>query len=76
MIMPEKYQREMLADWYSAGRAYGNPNTAEWYLEKEDSNIRRLLCCDIAYEYAINNKSMAIKTDKDKIVLSFVESPK
>ena len=36
MIMPEKYQREMLADWYSAGRAYGNPNTAEWYLENRE----------------------------------------
>ena len=31
LAMPDKYRREMLADWRGAGRAYGNPNTAEWY---------------------------------------------
>ena len=31
--MPIKYMREMLADWYGAGRAYGNPDTPAWYKE-------------------------------------------
>lgn len=31
--MPERYQREMLADWRGAGRAYGNADTAGWYRE-------------------------------------------
>ena len=30
--MPEKYVREMLADWRGAGRAYGNPDTKAWYI--------------------------------------------
>ena len=29
--MPDKYRREMLADWRGAGRAYGNSDTAGWY---------------------------------------------
>jgi len=29
--MPDRYRREMLADWRGAGRAYGNPNTQKWY---------------------------------------------
>ena len=35
--MPDKYRREMLADWKGAGRAYGNPNTAEWYLQNRNA---------------------------------------
>lgn len=32
--MPDRYRREMLADWIGAGRAYlGNPDTCAWYLE-------------------------------------------
>ena len=34
--MPDRYRREMLADWNGAGQAYGNPNTAEWYLQNRD----------------------------------------
>ena len=34
--MPDKYRREMLADWRGAGRAYGNPDTAGWYMENRD----------------------------------------
>jgi len=32
-ILPisDRYRREMLADWRGAGRAYGNPDTWEWY---------------------------------------------
>lgn len=29
--MPEKYCLEMIADWRGAGRAYGNPDTDNWY---------------------------------------------
>lgn len=36
--MPEKYRREMLADWRGAGRAYGNNDTAGWY-EKNAAQI-------------------------------------
>ena len=35
LAMPDKYRREMLADWHGAGRAYGNPDTAGWYDEHE-----------------------------------------
>lgn len=34
--MPDRYRREMLADWRGAGRAQGNPNTARWYLSHRD----------------------------------------
>jgi len=34
--MPDKYRREMIADWRGAGRAYGNPNTAAWYSEHRE----------------------------------------
>jgi len=34
--MPEQYLREMLADWRGAGRAYGNPDTAGWYLKNRE----------------------------------------
>jgi hypothetical protein len=34
--MPDKYRREMLADWRGAGRAYGNPDTAQWYLQNRE----------------------------------------
>lgn len=29
--MPDRYRREMLADWKGAGRAQGKPDTAAWY---------------------------------------------
>lgn len=29
--MPERYRREMLADWQGAGRAQGKPDTLAWY---------------------------------------------
>lgn len=31
LMMPDRYQREMLADWIGAGRALGKPHTAAWY---------------------------------------------
>jgi len=36
--MPDKYRREMLADWRGAGRAYGNPDTAGWYSEQIEND--------------------------------------
>jgi len=32
LFIPDKYRREMLADWYGAGRAQGTPDTVRWYL--------------------------------------------
>lgn len=34
--IPEKYVKEMLADWMGAGRAYGNPDTLNWYKDHKD----------------------------------------
>lgn len=35
--MPDKYRREMLADWRGAGRAItSEDNTAEWYSERRE----------------------------------------
>jgi hypothetical protein len=31
LAIPERYLREMLADWRGAGRALGKPDTAAWY---------------------------------------------
>ncbi len=36
--MPDKYRREMLADWHGAGRAdTGEENTKEWYIKNYDN---------------------------------------
>ncbi len=38
--MPDKYMREMLADWRGAGRAItGKDNTKEWYQGKRQKTI-------------------------------------
>lgn len=34
--MPDRYRREMLADWIGAGRALGKPDTKAWYLANKD----------------------------------------
>jgi len=34
--MPDKYRREMLADWRGAGRAQGKPDTRRWYEANKD----------------------------------------
>ena len=34
--MPERYVREMVADWRGAGRAYGNPDTKAWFISNKD----------------------------------------
>lgn len=39
IAMPDRYRREMLADWRGAGKAYGNPDTKAWYLEHKDNII-------------------------------------
>ncbi len=37
--MPERFAREMVADWMGAGAAVGKPNTPEWYT-KNRRNIQ------------------------------------
>jgi len=37
--MPDKYRREMLADWRGAGKALGKPDTRAWYNEHKDYTI-------------------------------------
>lgn len=37
--MPDRYRREMLADWRGAGRAYGNADTAGWYMKNRQGII-------------------------------------
>jgi len=34
--MPDRYRKEMLADWRGAGRAYGNQDTVGWYVKNRD----------------------------------------
>jgi hypothetical protein len=34
--MPDKYRREMLADWIGAGLANNQPNFGDWYLKHKD----------------------------------------
>ncbi len=34
--MPERYWREMIADWRGAGRAQGTPDTKAWYMAHRD----------------------------------------
>lgn len=39
LSIPDRYRREMLADWRGAGRALGNPDTRAWY-EKNRHKIQ------------------------------------
>ncbi len=34
--MPDKYRKEMLADWRGAGKAQGTPGTKAWYDKNKD----------------------------------------
>lgn len=36
MPMPDRFIREMIADWRGAGMAQGNYNTKKWYNENKD----------------------------------------
>jgi len=38
--------------------------SADWFLEKKEADTRLLLCCKVAYEYAVNNKSMRVIADE------------
>jgi len=40
--MPDRYRREMLADWRGAGRAYGTPDTRAWYLRHRHQMLLHL----------------------------------
>jgi hypothetical protein len=35
--MPDKYRREMLADWRGAGKALGKPDTKAWYKQHAEN---------------------------------------
>ena len=37
--MPERYIREMIADWRGACRAYGNGNILDWYYQNKNKRI-------------------------------------
>lgn len=37
--MTDKYRKEMLADWYGAGKAQGTPDTKTWYLKNKDKMV-------------------------------------
>jgi hypothetical protein len=37
--MPDRHRREMLADWYAAGLAHGEPDTRGWYMKNSDNII-------------------------------------
>jgi len=37
--MPEKYIRELIADWLGAGRAYGNPDILDWYNKNKHNQV-------------------------------------
>lgn len=39
LSMPERYIREMVADWRGAGRAYGNTDTVAWYRENASKQL-------------------------------------
>ena len=37
--MPHRYVLEMVADWRGAGRAYGNPDTMQWFINNRDKIV-------------------------------------
>lgn len=39
LSMPDRYLREMVADWRGAGRALGKPDTVGWYLANYEKMI-------------------------------------
>lgn len=36
ILMPDRFVREMVADWMGAGKALGKPDTKAWYLANKD----------------------------------------
>ena len=36
LAMPDRYRREMLADWIAMGQAKGKPDTRRWYLTNRE----------------------------------------
>lgn len=39
LLMPDKYCKEMVADWRGAGKAQGKPDTKAWYLGNKDKML-------------------------------------
>lgn len=37
--IPKKYVLEMMADWRGAGKAYGSPDTKNWFINNKDKII-------------------------------------
>lgn len=37
--MPDKYRRELLADWRAASKAYGKISLIEWYTARRDKIV-------------------------------------
>lgn len=42
MPIPERYMREMVADWRGAGKAQGTPDTKVWYATHKDDLVLHL----------------------------------
>ncbi len=51
--MPERYWREMVADWMGAGRSFGKPDTATWY-RKNREKIQLAPATRVNVEMALN----------------------
>lgn len=39
IVIPEKYVREMVADWMGAGKTQGNSDPKEWYKKNHDNMV-------------------------------------
>lgn len=37
--MPDRYRKELLADWRGCGKALGKPDTKQWYLHNRDKMV-------------------------------------
>lgn len=37
--IPDRYRREMLADWIGSGKTFGSSNPAEWYEKNKDKML-------------------------------------
>lgn len=39
LAMPDRYRKEMLADWRGSGRTFGRPDTQAWYLNSREKML-------------------------------------
>ena len=52
--MPDKYRKEMLADWRGAGKAQGTPDSYKWYMHNKEKmqlhpDTRKWVECELQY---------------------------